>query len=89
VTVRVVLPETARETLTDLGALYIRTPAGGRMPLVEALLAQYGIESGRFHWGWISGAEAPKWAKLVRDFTEQVRDLGPLDWQRELASKVD
>jgi F420-non-reducing hydrogenase iron-sulfur subunit len=60
-----------------------------RMPLVEALLAQYGIEEGRFHWGWISGAEAVKWAQLVRDFTEQVRELGPLDWQRELASKED
>jgi F420-non-reducing hydrogenase iron-sulfur subunit len=60
-----------------------------RMPAVEALLAQYGIESERFHWGWISGAEAPKWAKLVGDFTEQVRALGPLDWQRELVSKED
>ncbi|MDJ0975902.1 MAG: efflux RND transporter permease subunit [Planctomycetota bacterium] len=37
VTVRVVLPETAREDLNDLGALYIRTPSGGRMPLVEAV----------------------------------------------------
>jgi coenzyme F420-reducing hydrogenase delta subunit len=59
------------------------------MPLVEALLAQYGIEEKRFHWGWISGAEAIKWAQLVRDFTVQVRELGPLDWQRELASKED
>lgn len=37
VTVRVVLPETARSSLTDLSALYIRTPAGGRMPLAEAV----------------------------------------------------
>jgi len=60
-----------------------------RMPLLEALLAQYGIEKGRFHWGWISGAEAAKWAQLVHDFTEQVRALGPLNWKRELASKED
>jgi F420-non-reducing hydrogenase iron-sulfur subunit len=60
-----------------------------RMPLVEALLQQYGIEPGRFHWGWISGAEAPKWAELVRDFTDQVRALGPLDWQKQFASKED
>jgi coenzyme F420-reducing hydrogenase delta subunit len=59
------------------------------MPAVEALLAQYGIERERFHWGWVSGAEAPKWAKLVRDFTDQVRALGPLDWQHELSSKED
>jgi coenzyme F420-reducing hydrogenase delta subunit len=59
------------------------------MPLLEAMLQQYGIEPGRFHWGWISGAEAVKWAQLVRDFTEQVRSLGPLQWKRELASKED
>jgi len=60
-----------------------------RMPLVEALLAQYGVEKERFYWGWISGAEAPKWAQLVRDFTEQVRVLGPLNWKRELESKEE
>jgi F420-non-reducing hydrogenase iron-sulfur subunit len=60
-----------------------------RMPLLERLLGQYGIEKGRFHWGWISGAEAPKWAALARNFTEQVRGLGPLDWKAQLASKED
>ncbi len=59
------------------------------MPLVERLLEQYGIERERFHWGWISGAEAPKWAQLARDFTAQVRALGPLNWKRELESKED
>ncbi len=60
-----------------------------RMPLLEALLQQYGIEPGRFHWGWISGAEAPKWAELTREFTEQVRKLGPLNWKQQLTSKED
>jgi len=60
------------------------------MPLLEALLAQFGIEKNRFHWGWISGAEAPRWAQLARDFTEQVRALGPstgtASWQ---ARRID
>jgi F420-non-reducing hydrogenase iron-sulfur subunit len=60
-----------------------------RMPLVEALLTQFGIDEGRFHWGWISGAEAPLWAQLARNFTEQVRALGPLDWKSQKASKED
>jgi coenzyme F420-reducing hydrogenase delta subunit len=59
------------------------------MPLLEAMLQQYGIEEQRFHWGWISGAEAPQWAQLVRDFTEQVRELGPLDWKQQYESKED
>jgi coenzyme F420-reducing hydrogenase delta subunit len=57
------------------------------MPLLENLLAQFGIDDGRFHWGWISGAEAPKWAELTRNFTEQVRGLGPLDWRAQIAGK--
>lgn len=60
-----------------------------RMPLVGSLLGQFGIDKGRFHWGWISGAEAPVWAQLARSFTEQVRALGPLDWKRQMASKED
>jgi F420-non-reducing hydrogenase iron-sulfur subunit len=52
-----------------------------RMPLLERLLDQYGIEKDRFHWGWISAAEAPKWAALTRDFTTKIKELGPLDWK--------
>jgi F420-non-reducing hydrogenase iron-sulfur subunit len=61
-----------------------------RMPLLERLLDQYGIENDRFHWGWISAAEAPKWAQLARDFTRKIKELGPLDWQgylKEMDSK--
>ncbi len=47
------------------------------MPLVERLLAQFGIEKERFHWGWISGAEAVRWAQLTHEFTERIRALGP------------
>lgn len=52
-----------------------------RMPLVEMLLDQFGIERERFHWGWISGAEANKWAALVNEMSERVNKLGPLNWQ--------
>jgi F420-non-reducing hydrogenase iron-sulfur subunit len=55
-----------------------------RMPLLERLLQQYGIEEERFWWGWISAAEAPKWAQLTREMTEKIRKLGPLDWRGRL-----
>ncbi len=55
-----------------------------RMPLLERLLQQYGIEEERFRWGWISAAEAPKWAQLTRKMTERIRELGPLDWRGRL-----
>ena len=60
-----------------------------RMPLVERLLDQFGIEKERFHWGWISGAEAPKWAQLVRDMTGRVQKLGPLNWGGYLVKAND
>jgi len=50
-----------------------------RMPLLERLLQEYGIEKERFHWGWISAAEATQWAQLTRDFTNRVKERGPLN----------
>ncbi len=52
-----------------------------RMPLLERLLQDYGIEKERFHWGWISAAEAPKWAQLTKEFTSRIKELGPLEWK--------
>jgi len=58
-----------------------------RMPLLVKLLSQFGVDNGRFHWGWISGAEGTKWAELARSFTEKIRSLGPLDWKAQVAGK--
>jgi F420-non-reducing hydrogenase iron-sulfur subunit len=55
-----------------------------RMPLVERLLEQYGIEKERFRWGWISAAEARKWAVLTNEFTSKIAELGPLNWESYL-----
>ncbi|MGC8874671.1 MAG: hydrogenase iron-sulfur subunit, partial [Chloroflexia bacterium] len=52
-----------------------------RMTLLRKVLEQFGIEPGRFRLEWISSAEAPKWAQVAREFTEQVRALGPLNWK--------
>jgi F420-non-reducing hydrogenase iron-sulfur subunit len=60
-----------------------------RMPLMEQLLDQFGIETERFHWGWISGAEANKWAALVQEMTERVKKLGPLDWPGYVEDKTE
>jgi len=36
-----------------------------------------GIEAGRLHFSWISSAEATKFVDVVKEITEQVRQLGP------------
>jgi coenzyme F420-reducing hydrogenase delta subunit len=36
-----------------------------------------GLETGRLHFSWISSAEAGKFVEVVKEITEQVRELGP------------
>ncbi len=51
--------------------------------LLHDFLDFMGIDSERLKLAWISGAEGGKFAKVVTEFTETVRDLGPLeDFQR-------
>ena len=47
-----------------------------RMPLVERVLADLGIEPARFRQEWVSAAEGARWARVVTEMTEQVRRLG-------------
>jgi F420-non-reducing hydrogenase iron-sulfur subunit len=51
-----------------------------RMPLLKHTLIALGIEPERFVHEWVSAAEGEKFAQLVREVTENVRSLGPLNW---------
>ena len=44
--------------------------------MLQELLAFMGLE-GRLHLEWISSAEAQKFVRVVTDFTEKIRRLGP------------
>lgn len=60
-----------------------------RITLLKQSLAQLGIEPERVRLEWISGAEAPKLAAVAKEFTEQVRALGPLGRVKELVQELD
>ena len=47
-----------------------------RVTFLQELLAFMGLE-GRVHLEWISSAEAQKFAQVVTEFTEKIRQLGP------------
>ena len=47
-----------------------------RITFLQELLKFIGMD-GRLHLDWISSAEAPKFARVVTDFTEKIRILGP------------
>jgi F420-non-reducing hydrogenase iron-sulfur subunit len=48
-----------------------------RIPLLKKMLAQLGIEEKRVRLDWVSASEADRFASLVDEMTEQIRELGP------------
>ena len=52
-----------------------------RYPLLTNLLDQFGVERERVRLEWISASEGERFAQVVRDLTETVRALGPLQWK--------
>lgn len=45
--------------------------------MMKKLLETVGIEPERLRLEWISASEATKYADIVKEFTEQIRELGP------------
>ena len=60
-----------------------------RYPLLIKLLEQYGIERQRVRLEWVSASEGELFAKIVSDFTEQLRKLGPLQWEEKISADCE
>ena len=58
-----------------------------RMTFLQEMLDFIGLK-GRLHLEWISSAEAQKFAKVVTEFTEKVRRLGPNPLNRILPERI-
>ncbi|MCX8092769.1 MAG: hydrogenase iron-sulfur subunit [Candidatus Goldbacteria bacterium] len=52
-----------------------------RAPLISKLLKEMGIEEKRFRLEWVSASEGDRFAEVVKEITEEVRNLGPLNWK--------
>ncbi len=50
-----------------------------RNSLLKPMLAQLGIEPERVRLEWISASEGERFARVVDEFTEQIRKLGPIN----------
>jgi F420-non-reducing hydrogenase iron-sulfur subunit len=59
----------------------------GRFPMIQKLLEQMGLEPGRVRLEWVSAAEGDKWARVVTEFVEEVRALGPLGWNEQFTDE--
>jgi len=50
-----------------------------RYKLLKKAITQFGIEEERLRLDWVSAAESDKFVKVVNEFTETIKKLGPLN----------
>ena len=55
-----------------------------RFHLMQRVLTQLGIEPGRLKLLWASAAEGQIFANAITKFVEEVRELGPLNWNHSV-----
>ncbi len=51
--------------------------AEARAEAIKLMLQDFGIEEERFRLEWVSASEGPRFAQVVTEMTEKVRQLGP------------
>jgi F420-non-reducing hydrogenase iron-sulfur subunit len=51
--------------------------AEGRREAIELLLEDLGVERERFRLEWVSAAEGPRFAKVVKEMVTTIKELGP------------
>ncbi len=51
--------------------------AENRKDAIDLLLEDFGLEPERFRLEWISASEGPRFAEVMREITETLRELGP------------
>jgi len=51
--------------------------AESRADAIRLMLEDFGIEDERFRIEWISASEGPRFAQVMKEFTEEIINLGP------------
>ena len=57
----------------DKGNYYARR----RFAVVKKILETLGLEAERVRLSWVSASEGPRYAEVVNEFTEKIKELGP------------
>ncbi|NQV02437.1 MAG: hydrogenase iron-sulfur subunit [Bacteroidia bacterium] len=53
------------------------TRAQSRAEAITLMLQDFGIEEERFRIEWISASEGPRFAQVMKEFSEEITELGP------------
>ncbi len=59
-----------------------------RHRLLKRILHEYGVEPERVRLEWVAASEGERFAKIVDEFTDQIRELGPLGIKDSLAEAM-
>ena len=51
--------------------------AESRKDAIDLLLEDFGLEPERFRLEWVSASEGPRFAEVMREMTNTIRELGP------------
>jgi F420-non-reducing hydrogenase iron-sulfur subunit len=54
-----------------------------RIPLLKRLLKEFGIDTRRLRLEWVSASEGDRFAKVVNEMTEKIRQIGPLQLKND------
>jgi coenzyme F420-reducing hydrogenase delta subunit/ferredoxin len=52
-----------------------------RMPILGTLMEFAGLEPNRFRLDWVSASEGERFSRIVTEFTNEVKSLGPIKWR--------
>ncbi len=63
--------------------------AAKRIPVLHDMLAFIGLEPERLRLDWVSASEGERFARIVDEFTEAVKAIGPCNWRSEAAHWKD
>ena len=55
--------------------------------LIKKVLTEVGIKPERFNLQWASAAEAPRFVRLITDYTAEIKKLGPIGASEGLDQK--
>lgn len=60
--------------------------AAKRMPVLHSLMTFAGLEPERLRLDWVSASEGERFSRIVAEFTDTVRALGPCPWRASPSS---
>jgi coenzyme F420-reducing hydrogenase delta subunit/ferredoxin len=55
--------------------------AAKRIPILHSMMSFAGLDPERLHLDWVSASEGERFAQLVTEFTNRIRNLGPIKWR--------